>query len=258
MGDRRARAVFVSDVHLGSRFSQAAALAAFLRDKSPDFLYLVGDIIDGWKFRRRAWHWGDDANGVIRRVLKMSEYGTRIRYAVGNHDEFLRKFFHRGWGQDRFGSIEFGNHFLHEGLDGRVYLVIHGDAFDTVIKYAPWVAWIGDAGYEAMLRANRLINAVRERLGYPYWSFSRFVKHHVKEAVNHISHFEEHLAEMARRKGCQGVIAGHIHSAADKDVGGVRYVNCGDWVESCTAVVEYDDGSWEILTMTGGTTTEEN
>lgn len=249
---RKARSIFISDVHLGSKFAKASDLKTFLKTHQPEYLYIVGDFIDGWKFASGSWVWDDACNNLIRKILKMNKSGTKVFYVVGNHDEFLRNFFHKGQTADHFGSIAFANSFVHRGLNGMDYLVVHGDAFDTVIEYAPWMAWLGDLGYEALLRMNHWINKVRISLGFRYWSFSKLVKQKVKEAASHIARFEDHLAHTAKQQGCGGVVVGHIHHPDHKTIGDVTYFNTGDWVESCSALVEYEDGVWELLTNLQG------
>lgn len=242
---RPIRSIFISDVHLGYSYSQVDALHAFLKDKQPEFLYLVGDIVDGWKFQRKKWLWNDHSNLLIRRILGFVRRGGKVFYAIGNHDEFLRKFIHNGQAMN-FGHLYFANEFIHRTADGRKLLVVHGDAFDAVIQYAPWMAWIGDVGYETLMHLNHFVNMVRRWMGYRPWSFSKFAKMKVKEANSHIAKFESYLAEHARKMGCNGVICGHIHCAVIDQRQGMSYMNCGDWVESCTALIEYQDGTWEI------------
>ncbi len=247
MDDRKIRSIFISDLHLGSRYSRAKLVYDFLNGKQIEHLYLVGDIIDGWKFSYRSWYWDESCNDLVRLILKMGKKGTNVHYIVGNHDEFLRKFFHWEHNENSFGAITFTNSVIHSSADGGRYLVVHGDAFDAVIQYTPWMAWLGDIGYEALLRLNFVINYLRKRFGLKHWSFSKYAKQRVKEAASHIGKFEEHLVKTARQEGCCGVISGHIHCVADKVVDGIRYFNCGDWVESCTSLLEYDNGDWEIF-----------
>ncbi|MGL4240776.1 MAG: UDP-2,3-diacylglucosamine diphosphatase [Beijerinckiaceae bacterium] len=240
----RYRAIFVSDVHLGTRTSQAEALLDFLKHAEADTVYLVGDIIDGWRLRK-TWYWPQSHNDVVQKLLRKARKGTRIVLVPGNHDEFLRDF-----DKSSFGSIEIADSIIHEGADGRRYLVIHGDQFDAVVMHAKWLAFVGDWAYEVALVLNTWINFVRRKLGLTYWSFSAWAKHNVKRAVNFIGAFEETLAADARRREADGVICGHIHHATIRDISGIAYMNCGDWVESATALVEHVDGSFAIIEWT--------
>ena len=238
------RALFISDVHLGTRGCQAERLLDFLRHHEADLVYLVGDIVDGWALRSR-WYWPQSHNDVVQKLLRKARKGARMIYVPGNHDEFLRDYF-----GTHFGGIEVVDHIIHESADGARYLVIHGDHFDFVVTQARWLALLGDKAYTFAIAVNRLFNAVRRRLGFPYWSLSKWAKLKVKNAVSYIGEFEKTLAAEARRHGADGVVCGHIHCAAIHGDFGVRYVNCGDWVESCTAIAEHHDGRFEIITWT--------
>jgi UDP-2,3-diacylglucosamine pyrophosphatase LpxH len=241
------RAIFVSDVHLGTRTSQADALLDFLKQAEARTIYLVGDIVDGWRLRK-SWYWPQSHNDVVQKLLRKARKGTRVVLIPGNHDEFLRDYL-----DNQFGGVEIADRIIHEAADGRRHLVIHGDQFDAVVMHARWLAFVGDWAYEAALMLNGHINFVRRKLGLTYWSFSAWAKHRVKKAVNFISAFEETLAGEARRQGADGVICGHIHHAAIRDIGGLSYMNCGDWVESGTALVETVDGRFEIVEWTKDT-----
>ncbi len=238
----RVRSLFVSDVHLGCGFSRAGELFDFLGRFEPDRLYLVGDIIDGWKLKRNLF-WTDTSSFVVRRVLGMLKRGTRVYYATGNHDEFLRQF-----SPHAFGHMELADQFIHETLSGERLLVIHGDVFDHLTKHAAWVYKLGDRAYTAALHLNAWMNAARRALGYPEWSFSSMLKSKVKTAVNFINDFEHFVARYTRQEGCTGVICGHIHVPAIRTIDGIAYYNCGDWVEHCTALVEHLDGTMELVT----------
>jgi UDP-2,3-diacylglucosamine pyrophosphatase LpxH len=235
------RTLFISDVHLGSRAAKADFLIDFLRHHEAETIYLVGDIVDGWRLRR-SWHWPQSHNDVVQKVLRQARKGTRVVYIAGNHDEFLRMF--QGV---HFGGILVADRAVHETADGRRFLVIHGDQFDTVVMNARWLAYLGDRAYELAILTNRLVTRVRRFFGLPYWSFSSWAKVKVKKAVNFIGAFQDVLAEEARRSTVDGVICGHIHHAAMERFGDVEYINTGDWVESCTAVVEHFDGRMEIV-----------
>lgn len=237
----RYRAIFISDVHLGMRNSQAHALLDFLRETSSDTLYLVGDIIDFWKFRRGP-HWPQSHNDVLQKVLRKARKGTRVVFIPGNHDEGLRDY----CGMD-FGGVEVRRDAIHEAANGRRYLVLHGDEFDVVVRYARWLALLGDKGYDAALALNIPLNFARRMLGMGHWSLANFLKQRVKGAVNYIGEFEEALSSEARRRGAQGLICGHIHHANDRMIDGVHYLNCGDWVESCSAIGERFDGTFHLI-----------
>jgi UDP-2,3-diacylglucosamine pyrophosphatase LpxH len=243
-GSRDHRALFISDVHLGARGCQAERLLDFLREYDAETIYLVGDIVDGWALKS-GWYWPQAHNDVVQKLLRKARKGARIIYVPGNHDEVLRDFY-----GTHFGGIEVVENATHEGADGRRYLVTHGDQFDLVVQNARWLALLGDKAYDLAIAVNRIFNAVRRRLGFPYWSLSRWAKLKVKNAVNYIGDFERTLAAEAQRFDADGVICGHIHHAAIHDQFAVRYLNCGDWVESCTAIVEHRDGRFEIITWT--------
>jgi UDP-2,3-diacylglucosamine pyrophosphatase LpxH len=238
---RRYRALFISDVHLGAKGCQAEKLLDFLRDHDADTIYLVGDIVDGWQLKS-GWYWPQAHNDVVQKLLRQARKGARIIYLPGNHDEFLRDYY-----GTHFGGVEVQDKAMHEGVDGRRYLVIHGDHFDLVVTQARWLALLGDKAYDFAITANRLFNVLRRRLGFPYWSLSQWAKLKVKNAVNFIGQFEKTLVAEAERHQANGVICGHIHHAVIHDDYGIRYINCGDWVESCTAVVEHHDGKFEII-----------
>jgi UDP-2,3-diacylglucosamine pyrophosphatase LpxH len=237
----RFRAIFISDIHLGTPGCQAGHLLDFLRHTESDELYLVGDIIDGWQLKRR-WYWHQAHNDVIQKVLRKARKGTRVTYIAGNHDEAMRQFLGLA-----FGGIDIRDEAVHVTRAGRRLLVTHGDLFDAVVQGARWLAHVGDAAYLLTLKLNRWFNHARASLGLPYWSLSQFLKHRVKNAVSYITRFEDALAHEAKRRGFEGVICGHIHKAEIRDIGGILYCNDGDWVESMTALVELDDGELKII-----------
>ncbi len=241
------RTLFISDIHLGTKACQAQALLSFLRDHDADTIYLIGDIIDGWALKS-GWHWPQAHNDVVQKLLRKGRKGARIIYLPGNHDEFLR-----GYYGTHFGGIDVQETAIHETADGKRYLILHGDAFDFVIRHAGWLAHLGDAAYDAAIFLNRIATVIRRHLGLPYWSLSAWAKLKVKNAVNVISKFEDALTKEAARLGVQGVICGHIHHAVSRDIEGVHYLNTGDWVECCTAIVEHHDGRFEIIRWADGT-----
>jgi UDP-2,3-diacylglucosamine pyrophosphatase LpxH len=240
----RVRALFISDVHLGTRGCQADLLIDFLRSHDAETLFLVGDIIDGWRLKS-SWYWPTAHNDVVQELFRQACLGKRLVCVPGNHDEFLRDYT-----GTIFGGIEVLERAIHSGADGRDYLIIHGDHFDFVIRHARWLAVLGDWAYRAALVSNVGFNHIRRKLGLSYWSFSAWAKLSVKNAVNHIGLFEQILSAEAKRCEVQGVICGHIHHAMMHDQFGVRYINTGDWVESCTGVVEHYDGRFEIIHWT--------
>ncbi len=235
------RTVFISDVHLGTRSAQAIELLEFLRCIETETLFLVGDIIDFWKVRRGP-HWPQSHNDVLQKILRKARKGTRVVFIPGNHDDGIRDV----CGMD-FGGIEVRRDAIHETAQGKKYLVLHGDEFDIVIRYARWLAFLGDRSYEVALALNTPLNWLRGLLGLEFWSLSNFLKQRVKSAVNFIGEFEAALAAEARRRGADGLICGHIHHANSRDINGIHYLNSGDWVESCTAIAEHHDGTFEII-----------
>ncbi len=235
------RSIFISDVHLGFPGCRAAYLLDFLRSTTCDNLFLVGDIIDIWQMRKRPF-WPQLHNDVIRTILGKAKHGTRLIYIPGNHDEAIRDFTGMV-----LGNLEIHAEFLHTTADGRRLLVIHGDQFDGVVRSSRALALIGSSLYEWLLRLNGIVNAVRRAFGFSYWSLAGVLKRKVKQAVSYISNFEAAVAYAAARSNVSGVVCGHIHRAEIADVGGILYCNCGDWVESCTALVERTDGSLSLL-----------
>jgi UDP-2,3-diacylglucosamine pyrophosphatase LpxH len=238
---RQHRTIFLSDVHLGTRGCKAELLADFLAVNSCDTLYLVGDIIDGWQLQRR-WYWTADQTRVVHEILKKADTGTRVVYIPGNHDEFLRRYVGR-----TLAGIEIKAEAIHETADGKKLWVLHGDMFDSVIGYAKWLAHIGDHAYTFALALNDRLHDFRRRSGLPYWSLSARLKRVVKNAVEYVSRYEEVVARAAAAKGVDGVCCGHIHHAEIRRIGAIQYLNDGDWVESCTALVEDGCGHLEIL-----------
>jgi len=237
----RYRAIWISDIHLGTPGCQADYLLDFLRHNESDQLYLVGDIIDGWQLKR-GWYWPQAHNDVVQKILRKSRKGTRVVYIAGNHDEVLRQFLGMA-----LGGIEICDEVVHTMADRRKFLVIHGDLFDAVVQQAKWLALLGDHLYTLILKLNQWFNHVRARLGLSYWSLPQYLKHKAKNAVNFMVSFEEAVAREARQRGFHGVVCGHIHRAQIKDIGGIVYCNDGDWVESLTALVETHAGELKIV-----------
>lgn len=238
---RHYRSIFLSDIHLGTRGCQAGQLVDFLKNHSCDQMYLVGDIVDGWRMKSNTY-WPQIHNDVMRRFLTLAKRGTKLFWVTGNHDEFLRRY-----SPLTLGNINLVDQVVHKTATGDDLLVIHGDEFDVITRYHSWIAFLGDVGYNLLLHMNRFVNALRSRFGYGYWSLSAWIKYRVKQAVSFIGEFEQALARHCHSKGYDGVICGHIHHAEIRNIDGVRYLNCGDWVESCTALVEHEDGRFEII-----------
>lgn len=243
------RALFISDTHLGTRGCKADLLADFLAHNDCQTLYLIGDIVDGWRLREN-WFWTDAHTRVLDAILAKAEDGTRVIYVPGNHDEVFRKYCGL-----TLAGIEIQLDAVHETRDGKRLLVIHGDQFDGIVTYARWLAHLGDWAYTLALLANDVFNTVRRRFGLPYWSLSAYLKLKVKNAASFIGNFEDALAKETRARGLDGVVCGHIHHAEIRTIGGVLYCNDGDWVESCTALAEDARGRLEIMRWTGLTET---
>lgn len=238
---RRFRTIWISDVHLGTRGCNAQLLIDFLDHTDSETMYLVGDIIDGWRLKKK-FYWPAAHNDIVWRIMKRARRGTRVVYVPGNHDEMFRQFTGLS-----FGGVEIRRAAFHDTADGRRLMVLHGDEFDTVMLAHRWLAFVGDAAYHLLMSLNLWVNAVRRRLDLPYWSLSKVAKHKVKNAVEFISKYEEVVARAAAERGIDGVVCGHIHTAEHRMFGDVEYWNDGDWVEGCTALVEHFDGRMEIL-----------
>ncbi len=236
------RAIFISDIHLGTRACQADRLLDFLREHPSEYLYMVGDIIDFWSMSRGVY-WTTAQNTVVQKVLRRARHGDKVVLIPGNHDEALRE--HDG---TDFGGIQVRNEHIHTTAAGQRFLLIHGDEFDQVTRYHRWVAVLGDMAYNTLVRINTSLSWVRRRLGMSgYWSLAGYAKRKVKTAINFIVDFEDSVIRAVRERGLDGVICGHIHWAALRPMDGVTYINCGDWVDSCTAIVEHLDGSLELV-----------
>ena len=236
------RAIFLSDVHLGTRACQAERLLDFLREHESDYLYLLGDIVDFWAMKRSV-QWAPSHNTVVQKVLRRARHGCQVIFIPGNHDEALRE--HAGIA---FGDIRVESEWIHQTADGRRYWLVHGDEYDQVTRHHRWVALLGDVAYNALVRVNLLLSRVRRLLRRPgYWSLAGYAKQKVKKAVSFIFDFEDAVAHAAAQRGVDRVVCGHIHSAADRRIGNVRYLNCGDWVDTCSAIVEHFDGRIEVV-----------
>jgi UDP-2,3-diacylglucosamine pyrophosphatase LpxH len=235
------RSVFISDVHLGTRGCQAELLLDFLRQMTCEQMYLIGDIVDGWRMKG-GWYWPQSHNDVVQKILRLARKGAKVTYVPGNHDDRVRDFC-----GVHFGGVVVARDAIHQTADGRRFLVLHGDEFDGVVRHAPALALAGDLAYRIVLSLNTHLNRLRRRLGFGYWSLSAFLKSKVKNALQFIDSFEHAVSAEAHRRGVDGVICGHIHKAQMRDIDGIAYINDGDWVESCTALVEHTDGRLEIL-----------
>jgi len=242
----RVRSIFLSDIHLGTRACQAGRLLSFLRQYDSEHLYLVGDIIDFWAMSRGI-HWSRQQNTFVQKILKRARHGTQVVLVPGNHDEALREYVGTS-----FGDIQLVQEHVHVTADGKRYAVLHGDEFDQVTRHHRWVAILGDVAYNVLVRLNTWLSLARRTLGISgYWSLAGYAKRKVKGAVSFIYDFEDSVMRAVRDRGLDGVICGHIHSAELRDIDGLTYMNCGDWVDSCTAIVEHHDGRMELINWIG-------
>ncbi len=242
----RVRAIFLSDIHLGTRACRAERLLEFLKAYDSDYLFLLGDILDLWSMKQRGVYWSAAQNTVLQKILKRARHHAQVIFIPGNHDEAARE--HVG---TSFGNIHVLMDCVHTAADGRRYLLLHGDEFDQVTRYHRWIAILGDSAYAALVRLNAYLSWVRRTLGIPgYWSLAGYAKRKVKKAVSFVFDFEHSVARHARERGVDGVICGHIHAATIRELDGITYLNCGDWVDSCTAIVEHADGRMELVQWT--------
>jgi len=235
------RSVFISDIHLGTKMSQADQLLEFMKTFECEKIYLVGDIIDCWAMSKKKI-WSQFHSDVIQKLLRRARKGVEVVYIPGNHDDLLREYC-----DAEFGHIILVEECIHVGIDGKLYLVTHGDQFDIVMKNAQWLAHLGSWAYDVSIDIGRWVSKIRSKFNLPHWSLSSYLKHTVKESVNFIGDYETTLANYVRSKNLDGIICGHIHHANIRDISNIRYMNCGDWVESCTALVEHHDGRFEII-----------
>lgn len=241
------RSIFISDVHLGTRACQADRLLDFLREHPSEYLFMLGDIVDFWAMSRGGIYWSSAQNTVVQKILRKARHGTKVFFIPGNHDEALREYIGTS-----FGDIQVEHEYVHTAADAKRYLLLHGDEFDQVTRYHKWVAVLGDISYNFLVRLNIWLSWVRRSLRRPgYWSLAGYAKRKVKTAINFIFDFEDSVTHHVRERQLDGVICGHIHWAAIKEVGGVSYLNCGDWVDSCTAIVEHLDGRMELVVWDG-------
>ena len=245
---KRYRAIFVSDLHLGTKRAQADAFLDFLAKTESEYLFLVGDIIDSWSLRKN-WFWQQSHNDVVQKLLRKARKGTKLIYIPGNHDENFRDFLNL-----RFGKVAVLEEAVHITATGKRYLVLHGDKFDGVVCFAPWLAKFGDQAYEVSMSLNSTVNRIRRFFKLPYWSLSAYLKYKVKKAVEFLSRFEDAVVREAKHRNCVGAICGHVHTPDDRMIEGIHYLNDGDWVESCTALVEHFDGRFEIISWHGAKT----
>lgn len=238
----RVRTLFLSDIHLGTRACRADDLLSLLKDYEPEYLFLLGDIVDFWAMRRGV-HWPTAHNTVVQKVLRKARHQTKVIYIPGNHDEALREYVGTA-----FGDISLEREYIHTAADGKRYLLIHGDEYDQVTHYHKWVSILGDLSYTILLEANRLLSLIRRKLGISgHWSLADYAKRNVLQAVSFISDFQNAVVRNAKQQGVDGVICGHIHTPVIKDIDGLTYLNCGDWVDSCSAIIEHADGRMELI-----------
>jgi UDP-2,3-diacylglucosamine pyrophosphatase LpxH len=235
------RSVFISDVHLGYRGSRVEYLHSFLKQIDTEYLYLVGDIIDVWSLKK-TFFWPQEHNNIVRLILSKAKRGTKVIYIPGNHDEMFRDFV-----DHRFGKLQVKRNAVHITADGRKIMVMHGDEFDGVIKCASWLGLLGHHSYELILNLNRYVNWARRKLNMPYWSLAAYLKHKAGTAVTYIEKFEQAVVRFGKQRGMDGVLCGHIHRAKIDTIDGVQYLNCGDWVESCTTITEDFSGKLSLL-----------
>ncbi len=241
------RSIFISDIHLGTRGCQADRLVDFLREHPSEYVFLLGDIIDFWAMSRGEIHWSKDQNTFVQKILRRARHGDQIILVPGNHDEALREYVGMA-----FGDIRLEREYVHTTSDGKRYLLLHGDEFDQVTRYHRWVAILGDISYNFLVRLNAGLSWLRRHMNRPgYWSLAGYAKRKVKTAVNFIFDFEDSVLHHVRERGYDGVICGHIHWAEIKEIDGLLYMNSGDWVDSCTAIVEHLDGRMELMVWHG-------
>ncbi len=238
------RSIWISDFHLGTRGCQSELLLEFIKHTQSEKLYLVGDIIDGWALKN-TWYWPQSHNDVVQKILRKARHGAEVFYISGNHDEVMR-----GFVPVNFGGVSILNQIIHETVDKKKYLVVHGDQFDGIIQCAKWLAMLGSITYDFLIYFNRYINFFRKKLGYEYWSLSNYLKFTVKNAVKFVSEYEKLVCNYAKQFKVEGIICGHIHHANMQSMNGIHYINDGDWVESCTALVEHFDGKLELINWT--------
>lgn len=237
------RAIFISDLHLGSKASRAQEISDFLKTHTCDELFLVGDIIDGWRLKNR-WYFPQDHINVIRRILTASKRGTTVRYLIGNHDEVLRKYIDEDL---QLGNIHLIDEYVHTGANGKSYYIIHGDQFDSLMIDKKWIMRLGDILYDLMVWANIQLNRLRGLLGMKYWSLSGYLKYRTKQAVKFIQRYEEHLVHYCHKNGYDGILCGHIHAPEMRVLEGIEYMNTGDFCDSCTAIAETHDGEFVMI-----------
>ena len=248
MDQTKYKTICISDIHLGTKDAKADILNNFLKHHSCENLFLVGDIVDGWKIQQNKWRWKQSHSNVVRRILGMGKHGTRVTYVTGNHDEFLRPFVTHAF---EMGDIRIVNQAEYRSIDGLLFLITHGDMFDGITRLGKWIGFLGDSAYDFILWINTRFNYIRHKLGFGYWSLSKYLKHKVKKAIGFIYGFETTVTDYAAKRGFDGVICGHIHTPEIKTMpNGMIYMNDGDWVESCSALVEHYDGRWEIIYWT--------
>lgn len=241
----KVRALFLSDIHLGSRACRAGQLLSFLRDYDPQYIFLIGDIVDFWAMSR-SMYWPEPHNTVVQKILKMARRHVKVFLIPGNHDEALREYV-----GSSFGGITLVRDYIYTAADGRRYVLLHGDEYDQVTTYHKWVSILGDESYNLLVHLNRVLSLIRRKLGVSgHWSLADYAKRNVLRAVSFISDFENSVVHSVKRLGLDGVICGHIHTPAIKRIDGITYINCGDWVDSCTAIVEHYDGRMQLVRWT--------
>jgi len=241
---KKYRTIWLSDTHLGTKGTKSHFLLNFLQQTKSDYLYIVGDFIDGWQLKK-SWNWIAEHNNVIQSVLRKAQNGTKVVYIPGNHDEFARKF-----AELTFGNISIHHETNHVTADGRNIFILHGDEYDVATKYARWIELLGSVAYNGLIAINRILNEIRRMLDYPYWSLSAYLKHKTKKAQKYFDDFMHAAIEDAKVRGFDGVVCGHVHYSMLSELDGITYANTGDWVENCTALVEEYNGDLELISWT--------
>ena len=247
MTTKQVRSIFLSDIHLGTKACQAGHLLNFLKEYSSEYVFLLGDIVDLWSMNRGGVYWSPEQNTFVQKMLRRSRHGEKVIFIPGNHDEAMREYV-----GSAFGDVKVVREHIHTASDGRKYLLIHGDEFDQVTLHHKWVAMLGDFAYDVLVNLNVYLSWLRRTLKISgYWSLAGYAKRQVKTAVNFIFDFEDSVIRHVRERGLDGVICGHIHWPMIKQIDGLAYINCGDWVDSCTAIVEHLDGNMELIHWKG-------
>lgn len=238
---KKVRSIFLSDVHIGNPYAKVYELCQLLNSYETEFLYLVGDIIDGSRMQHQPILWENSYTQFVQKVLDLANSNVKVCYAIGNHDEFLRGF------PGCFGNFQMGNEFIHTTADGKRLLITHGDLFDHYTSQAKWLYRLGDKAYDVALFVNKWINELGKYFGFPYWHISGTLKIKISQVRSYINDFESSVTNYMKKKECSGVVCGHVHSPQIRNLGDIQYYNCGDWIEHCTALIEDLDGNIDLI-----------